>query len=147
MCDLQSDHKRTNLSFYWSQVFEKYSFLPRVVYHNIILSKARWRIEREEIKKVTQSGEMDSVSNWLESRKIPQWVQIVEGDNKLLLNLLNEECLSLLKDHCKAHPSVLLEEFLFGEELIVKEGQQGFANQLIISFYNQEKLLKSQKSD
>ncbi len=141
LCELQTDEKRASLSFNWSAVFTKISFLPRVVYKNIILSKARWKIISKEYNEGVTT--LAANNTWRTLHKISQWVLLVEGDNTLPLNLLNTACIELLQNHAKKNKSFILEEFLFTEDLLVKQGDKGFTNQCVISFYNNEKLTKS----
>jgi hypothetical protein len=147
LCELQTETKRSSLVFFWSAIFSSHRFLPRVVYKNIILSKARWRVLSETFKDIIKSDDITTMKKWMATHKVPKWVTLVEGDNTLLLNLLNKECLELLGQHCKTHKTFILEEFLFTEDQIVKQNEKGFTNQCIISFYNEEKLINATKNN
>ena len=75
-----------------------------------------------------------------------QYVQLVDGDNTLLINLANKNCVSMLWETVKRRNSFTLEEFLFSEDCIVKDDQRnGHTNQIVISFYNAAKLKTDHK--
>ena len=50
LCDYSNQNIRTSLFFDWGGLSKIYDFLPRVEYENIILSKAQWKINSEQIK-------------------------------------------------------------------------------------------------
>ena len=45
-------------------------------------------------------------------------------------------------DAVKKKKEFILEEFLFTEDCVVNRNNKGFTNQIVISFYNQEKMKK-----
>lgn len=50
LCDLGNQTIKPVLHFDWGDLGRIYHFLPRIEYGNIILSKARWKINANEIK-------------------------------------------------------------------------------------------------
>lgn len=157
LCDLQTQGKRPSIGFYWGKIEERYAFLPRVVYGNIILSKATWRITKDELTslfKACNSEEklLHCTTVWRKSKQMPQYVQLVEGDNTLLINLENVTTIELLLNTVRQRESFVLKEFLFTEETIVAKesvnlanSRQGYTNQFVVSFYNEGKLKSSQR--
>ena len=141
LCELQTDNKRGSIGFHWNSIFLNKPFLPRVTYQNVIFSKAQWSMKSTEIKDLYRSKEpMEEIEMWRNEHKIPQFVALVEGDNKLLINLKNESSIKMLIDAVKKKKHFILEEFLFDEKGIVNSGQKPFCNQFVISFYNEAKL-------
>lgn len=119
LCDLTQD-KRTGLYFEWGGLKNMYTFLPRVEYQNIILSKAQWKVSEENMTSVISIGEdydefLPALNDWRKKLRIPQWVQLVKFDNTLTLNLENIEMAKLFIQTVKTEKNVVLEEFLFDE--------------------------------
>ena len=87
---------------------------------------------------------LDLISAWRAAIQMPQYVQLKEADNTLLINLKNTTMLHLLLDSVKRKTQFIIEEFLFTEKPIVKnEENDFFTNQFVVSFYNEEKLKKA----
>ncbi|MBM0752532.1 class I lanthipeptide synthase [Staphylococcus epidermidis] len=86
-------------------------FCPRIIYKNIILKPATWKINSEMFSET---------EDWLnrfaiirEKWHIPKDVIIAFGDNRLLLNLLNDKHLIILKKELKKHGRIrILESFI-----------------------------------
>ncbi len=142
LCDLQKQDTRPFLGFNWGSVLEKEAFLPRVVYKDFILSKARWKIDKTTIQKLVTTDPnnlKDTVQQWRANTKLPEWVQLVDGDNTLLINLENKQMLRMWLETVKKRGSCILEEFLFAQECVVKRAQEGFTNQMVISMHREVK--------
>lgn len=90
--------------------------MPRLRYKNIIISSAQWRLgkhtqgwgsseEREEW--------LDKFHSWKERWKVPRYVYLAMGDNRLLLDLNNPLCVEEVKRE--------LGKLQHGQELILTE--------------------------
>jgi hypothetical protein len=137
LCHLQNFENPTSIGFYWNSTFLQLPFLPRVVYKNLILSKARWLISVTEFKKVMEVEiSIESIEKWRAEHHIPQWANLAEGDNKLLINFKNKDSIDMLYESVKKRTSFMLEEFLFAETSHSEEDDFR-CNQYVISFYKQ----------
>jgi hypothetical protein len=141
LCDMQFNEKRSFLNFDWGSLKDEFSFFPRVVYKDTILSTAKWKIETEKIKEIMKiSSEitlLEMVKEWSKTENLPQYVYLVEGDNKLLLNLLNISMLNMFFSEIKNKKTFVLEEFLFENDFsCFDEKKEGYVNEFIFSFYN-----------
>ncbi|MDN5478239.1 MAG: lantibiotic dehydratase family protein, partial [Chryseobacterium sp.] len=110
LCDLSSQNKRSGLYFNWGDLEKIYDFLPRVEYDDIILSKARWKIDQEELMKLYAALDhknvvLDEVKNWQKKRRIPDWIVWVVSDNKLVINLQNYDMVLLFLKSIKRNQS------------------------------------------
>jgi len=148
LCDLQNQHMKSNLGFSWHPVTEDHDFLPRVIYKNTILSKARWLLSKDTIKLfILQYDDKQQllrlIEKWRINFKIPRYVQLVESDNTLLIDLENCENIRLLLNTVKNKEKCILKEFLFTEDTVVKRGYERFTNECIITLYNKQKLKNS----
>ncbi|MEO8516704.1 MAG: hypothetical protein ABI426_08170, partial [Flavobacterium sp.] len=79
-----------------------------------------------------------SFAIWKTKRNIPRFVNLVDYDNTLLLDLDKEICIKMFLETVKKTPKIVLEEFLFAENSIVKnQKEEHFSNQFIVSFYKE----------
>jgi hypothetical protein len=145
LCDLQSQNEKRYLGFSWPEITEKHSFLPRVVYKGSILSKAKWHIKEKEIKVFlidyhNEALLLVAIQKWRLRFQVPKFVQLVEKDNTLLIDLTHFDSVQLLLATIKNKKQCTLEEFLFTEETVVNRKNERFTNECIITLYNQEKL-------
>mgnify|MGYP001146321333 CR=1 FL=1 len=139
LCELQSQNKRSSIGFSWNNIHLKNKFLPRVVYEEIIISKARWKINFKEFIKMVNSNYKKFLEHWKIENKIPDLVELVEGDNKLLIDLTSQISIKILIDACKTKSYFILEEFLFTDDELVKDSKEkSYSNQFIFSFYRKE---------
>ena len=143
LCDLQTQGIRSGVGFSWGALAAQNSFLPRVVYQNIIFAKARWTFEKQEwepFQKVKNDPQelVALIQAWRQKHQLPQYVQWVEGDNTLLINLENATTVQMLLHSCKNRSKVLLEEFLFNKDAIVQNELGAYTNQVVVAFYKQQ---------
>ncbi|MCF6308127.1 MAG: lantibiotic dehydratase family protein [Flavobacteriaceae bacterium] len=142
LCDIQNTDKRKVIYWGWNDVFNKsLSVFPRIQYKNIILSTTKWKIQFEEIKYImnTTNNEeiLESTKIFIKNKKIPSLVYLVDGDNKLLINLKNLSSILSLFQLVKNKKFFILEEFLFENAKIgINTDEESFVNEFIFSFYS-----------
>lgn len=135
LSDLYSQHKRAGLSFFWGDLKKIYSFLPRVEYKNIILSKAQWQIIEDDINLLVPLIEnkqqfLSELRIWRSKRQLPKWIQWIQWDHTLVLNLDNYDYAKLFISNVQSKKSIVIEEFLYNEK-------EDFAHQFIFSLYKE----------
>ena len=143
LLDNQKLNNREGIEFVWNDIFNNFSFLPRVVYKNIIFSKAKWLINKSDIKHFydCKNKEFKKVfDQWIKDIKLPQYIQLVEGDNTLLINIKNQDSVEMLLQIVKNKNNFVLQEFLFNNDKTVMRKNETFCNQIVVSFFNNEKL-------
>lgn len=92
----------------------KKRYFPRIVYKNIILSRARWIIYEEEIKDIkTSSDPKSKLADFFKKWNVEKYIVLVQGDNELFLDISNDGYLFLLLDELKNAKIVHLAEWLF----------------------------------
>ncbi|GAA6771468.1 lantibiotic dehydratase family protein [Flavobacterium sp. CGRL2] len=142
LCDLQGQNTRPIFSFSWGILESHYNYFPRVEYKEIILSKAKWHIAKEEMApffKLIGKDLLEAFSLWRSNRGIPYLVNWINSDNTLLLNFQTEIGIQLFLKSAGKRDKIILEEFLFTEEPIVKNNkEEGFSNQFILSFFKEQ---------
>lgn len=140
LCDLQFQQLNSALAWRWNIVNDA-SFLPRVRYGKIILSRCTWVLYKKDYPELAKDKQAnipidhyDLAQRIRTQCQLPQYVVIVEGDNELLLNLNNESCLHILTDTLMKKERVVLQEFLSMNRCFV-EGHQGrYMNEIIVPF-------------
>ncbi|TCI93179.1 lantibiotic dehydratase family protein [Tenacibaculum sp. M341] len=145
LCDLQLQNTQRYFSFSWPKITTKHPFLPRVIYNKTILSKAKWNLKENDIQKLYLNYSnkkllIESISRWRKRFHVPKYVQLVQSDNLLLVNLENFNSIQLLLNTIKNQKKCLLEEFLFTEDTVVNRGSKKFTNECMITLYNHDKL-------
>jgi hypothetical protein len=141
---LQGQSKNPISSFSWGVLENHYDYFPRVLYSGVVLSKAKWIINYDELQEFAKSTltdeEQNNFKSWKQNKRIPQYVNVVNGDNTLLLDLNVEIGIKLFLKSIKPNSRIILEEFLFHENSVVKdENSNSFANQFVLSFYKSNK--------
>lgn len=138
LCDLQGQSVNPISSFSWGVLENHHSYFPRVMYAGVILSKAKWLIDYNELVKATRT--FNQFKSWKQIKKIPQYVNLVYGDNTLLLDLNLEIGMKMFLKSIQLNSKIVLEEFLFQDNSSVKDKcSNSFANQFILSFYKSNK--------
>lgn len=137
LCDLQGQNINPIPGFNWGILENHHNYFPRVVYSGVILSKAKWLVDYKELEKFTKSDTLfNEFQLWKQTRKLPQYVNLVNGDNTLLIDLNLEIGIQLLLNTIKPNSKIVLEEFLFNNNSVVKDSEgNSFSNQFILSFY------------
>lgn len=142
LCDLQGQNDKPIYSFDWGVLLSHYSYFPRVVYKKVILSKAKWVVTADEISLLTRQPEtvfFEVFTKWKKERQLPRWVNWIQFDNTLLLDFDKELGAKLLINAVKKQPKIILEEFLFMENLAVSDAaEERYTNQIILSFYKEK---------
>lgn len=142
LCDLYQQNIRPAINFNWGDLKMIYQFLPRIEYKNIILSKAWWKITEKEFTQfsIFQNDEFGNkeellaeIREWRNKRLIPKWIQWVQSDNKLTINLENYDLVKVFVDTIRKNKSIIIEEFLYNEN-------NDFMHQFIFSIYNKSKI-------
>ncbi|MFH6994698.1 lantibiotic dehydratase family protein [Flavobacterium sp. FlaQc-48] len=146
LCDLQTSEKRTGLTFDLGSIASEYSFIPRIEFGKIILHEATWLISTSILKSAFNDLNNDreleiKISIFQKEYKIPNLILLVEGDNQLLINLKNITSVKMFLDIIKSREQFKIIEFLFSEDSVVKnKNNEYYSNQIVLSFYNDEKL-------
>jgi len=141
LCDLERQNIKPVATFSWGNLASHYDFFPRVLYNEIILSKAKWIIKKEEIigfYKMDKTNLMLLFSTWRRKRNIPRYVTLSNSNNTLLYDFENHISIELFLKSGKNQEKTILEEFLFTEKSTVKDIKGNvFCNQIILSYYKE----------
>ncbi|WP_286754175.1 lantibiotic dehydratase [Sphingobacterium sp. UBA2480] len=127
------------ISDFWNWgLLQNQSYLPRVMYKNLILSRATWVLNIKEIELISDYQEYLTIVK--RKLNIPDIVCIVNGDNELYMDFKSHKCQSILIDYLKKGKNIILKEFLFTAENSLVHDTKGdpYVNELIIPIYKRK---------
>jgi len=142
LCDLQGQGTAYANVWDWGHL-SMLKHLPRVIYKNLIIQKAIWKIEEKEIGDLPkEAGEHNAYfKSFRYKLNMPVRVVYKEGDNELLIDFNEPEGITLFLHYLKRYKNIMLEEFLFTEEncVVHDKGGNPFTNELIIPLFSEAK--------
>lgn len=139
LCMLQHQGVAGGLGWSWG-VLDSLPFLPRVEVGRLVLAKARWKVDAKDgawktLAKAEDGARWDLVKPWRQGLGLPTLVLLVDGDNKLPVDLDNPLSFEAFFDVVKKRSSFTLEEFYPGPEELCAEGPEGrFVHELVVPF-------------
>lgn len=142
LCDLQTQYyDKSSYQFTWGRISSIFKFLPRAVYKNIILARAKWRLRKEDYNEILGKDiSIEILTKWRTTWKIPRSVVIVEGDNELLIDFSSPLSTKLFLNEIKKKDKIELEEFLYNQkDLIIKDSEDiGYTNEFLAFLIRKE---------
>ena len=136
LCDLSAAEKRTKIGFSWGSLVSIHRFFPRVLYRNVIISKAKWIFDESVILELIDLANPihQKVTKWRDEYDLPSLVNLVQNDYPLTINLDNSKSIETLFDAIRNTKWFSLEEFLFTESTPIKDKKNNsYSNELVIS--------------
>src|SRR5262249_29509426 len=125
------------LSWPWGPLGDA-PFLPRVRWGRVILSRARWIVDGDELKALAKEDGAHRIlrtRRWRAERKVPRFVGLRDGDNELPVDLDNILSIDAFIDTAKKRPSAILTEMLPAPDELCAAGPEGrFVHELIVPF-------------
>ncbi len=131
--DISSD----GIKFYnkpWQYLLEKFAYLPTIRYKNFILEQEKWILRIDDLDLPTHFSfdEFKSkLREHIKSRNITRWINVVEADQKLLLNLGEDRCLSILQKML-LKSEIVVEKYNVEVEHPVKHNDNSYCCELVI---------------
>lgn len=133
LADLQFQEAKLQIKWDWG-ILSSVTYLPRVTYKNIIISRAKWNIRK---------AILPDFRTLLRENNLPKQVYLIEGDNELLLHLENPICQQTLLEKLK-NEDICLEEDLYSyfDSPVLNAAGSAYSNELVIPLvktYNSKK--------
>jgi lantibiotic biosynthesis protein len=143
LCNLQTQNLQNNFDLGWLNIAPQTIFSPRLIYKNVIVSLATWRFKKEDFIALTICNTetlFSTVHEFCKKWKLPKRFVFADYDNELLINTDNFLSIQIWIDTIKNRDKIELKEFVYvHENCIIKNNLgQGFTNQFIAAFINQE---------
>lgn len=139
LCSIQNQNSQ-GLYFDWGPYFNTKQFLPRVIYENIILSTAKWRITDIDLPPKDNASFDDyyvDLIEWKNSKGIPDLVEIIEYDNTLLIDFSKKTMMKIFINYVEKKKVCTIGEYLFvdKERSFARRGNSHFANELVLCLH------------
>ncbi len=137
LCTLQAQDVGEFFSWNWGAL-EKALFLPRVRFGRTVLARARWRVERPEIDRLSAvegADRLRAVKIWRSERRIPRRVVLADSDQRLPLDLEDIQAVDVLLDMAASQNEFVLSELFPGPGALPVSGPEGrFVHELTLPF-------------
>lgn len=138
LCDLQSQSKSTGINFSWGNfILDEFVFLPRVVINDVIVSLARWRLQKKDFEVIINSNDLTIVKNvalWRRQNKIPAQFSLNDGDNRLFIDSNDQFQLLMFQQEIKNKLEIILEENIEKEMKTVKDLESQYHSHEFVCF-------------
>lgn len=134
LCDLQLQGK---YSFEWNWgLFTDEKFLPRVMYKNIIIKAARWRVTKDEVEIIISDNSTfyTHIELWRNKREIPCNVNIIYSNSFIFIDFSSQELTELFLQVLYKEKIIFIEESYCTADYSFVKNIHGkyYANELII---------------
>jgi thiopeptide-type bacteriocin biosynthesis protein len=137
LCALQGQGTATALAWDWGPLRQA-PVLPRVVCGRLVLSRATWRLNRDELRapgKEQGAARFRALQRLRTERRLPRWVSLTDGDNELPVDLDNVLGVETLIELVKTRDEAILSEIFPGPEELVASGPEGrFVHEFVVPF-------------
>jgi thiopeptide-type bacteriocin biosynthesis protein len=135
LCELQDQDSPGPIGWNWGPLWRA-PFLPRVVCGRLVLSLARWTAMREELEpiwKTSGTARFQAVQSWRTKRRLPRFVLLAEGDNRLPVDFENVLSVDSFAHRVRNGGEVEFVELFPGPDDLCARGPEGrFVHELVI---------------
>lgn len=152
LASMQNHSLESALRFNFGFLANKAKFLPRIKYGNVVLSRARWKIDKNEITQLKQligaTELQDKFRIWLTNNNLPKRFLLSEGDNELLIDADNLLAVKMFLNEVKSKREVILNEFLYDVETCPVKDHKGlpYINEVIGAVSSKDQPKRKQAS-
>lgn len=113
-------------------------FLPRVVTGRLVLARAQWNLNQEEIAELCEHRgprQVRDLQSWRHRRAVPRFVTMREGESGLPVDFDNLLSVRAFGNLLRKRPAVSLVEMFPGPEDLYVRGPEGrYLHELIVPF-------------
>lgn len=131
LCDIQYQDKLNFLDWDWGILSEQ-DYLPRVIYKDIIVKKAIWKIKTEDIKNLDRMH----LRSVLKEKNIPMNFYIVEKDEEFFIDINTDIGERLFYSFLKKQSEIILTECIINNNNAIVKDKIGnyYSNEIVIPF-------------
>lgn len=137
LCDISSNNKFGNLP--WSILYDRFTYVPRIVFDDIIISPAKWRFNNKDLEQGV------SIEKLLENSKVPKEFYITSADNKVYFSKESSLDMKLLTSEVrkivKRDGFIELQEYIEEKETVEKDGKARITD-IVVPFARQVKVFE-----
>lgn len=136
LCALQAQGVAGGVGWSWG-VLERARFLPRVVHGRLVLARARWRLEEDDLRALRDAkgaARFARAQALRGERGLPRWVTLADGDNELPVDLDNVLSVEAFVQAVRGRSDALLLEMFPAPEELAARGPEGrFVHELVVA--------------
>lgn len=149
LCDLQNEGISRNFNVNLSYYFPDMNFYPRVVFRNIIVSPAQWKLSYEEFLAHTNSVVNNEVFRfYLESIGLERYIITRTDDRTLCFDLEKQQDLVQLLFIFKKFKTFYIEEaFIAKDACVVDTEGRGYNSHLLLPMIHRKEIYSSANYD
>lgn len=145
LCTLQNQGNCGAIAWSWGPL-DAAPFLPRVVVGRVVVARARWQVNEDELRPLVSAAAnnasinasenlMPVVAAWRARRNLPRWVLLQDGDNELPIDLEHELSVESFIDLLRQRPAITLVEMFPSPDELCASGPEGrFVHELVVPF-------------
>jgi thiopeptide-type bacteriocin biosynthesis protein len=137
LCMLQDQGTASALYWEWGAL-QGADFLPRVTTGRLVLAGARWRLYKDELRrlgKAEESARFRMVQSWRGERRLPRLSALADGDNTLPIDFDNVLSVETFVHAVKEREEAILIELFPSPDQMCAQGPEGkFVHELIVPF-------------
>jgi thiopeptide-type bacteriocin biosynthesis protein len=140
LCMLQQEGVAGRVGWSWGGLASA-PYLPRVRVGRLVLSRARWNVNKEELRMLgagqsrAAGAGFRAVQTWRAKRRLPRLVTLAGGDSALLVDLDNALSVESFLQLVREREEAVLEELFPGVDQQCARGPEGrFVHELIVPF-------------
>lgn len=144
LCELEC-RDDISFNFHWGHLTNIYKYFPRIAYKNVVLSRAAWRFDKDDLNKIFE-GDLttESINKWRKQYNLPDNILFLEGDHEMLINFNRELAVKTFISLIKKKKTVEICEFLYDNAKceIKDDENNSYVNELISTYYNKNIIKK-----
>ncbi|MBC6109082.1 thiopeptide-type bacteriocin biosynthesis protein [Pedobacter fastidiosus] len=142
LCDLQHQNIATNLTLSLESLFPDLDYYPRLQFHNLLLSRAKWQVKRESIfPSKNEQLNVNQCRSFLTELGVSKCFKTGASDQTLCFDLENDDDLNSFIQYMQKQKTVYLEEVLLPESsMVVDENGKPYLAQFILNLYQEAQI-------
>jgi lantibiotic biosynthesis protein len=145
LCDLQHQQLSSSLTFDIRQVFPGLDHYPRVLYKNIVVSPAMWKIGTKAISSGDKEKDMERLTSWLRSNNITGRFKCGNSDQTLCFDSENSQDMAAFITWGRQNneKDTYIQEALIDEtSFIADENARSYLPQYIAGYFHNERVYR-----
>lgn len=144
LCDLQNQGLQTSLSFPLDTILPDLDYYPRMQYHNIVLSRSKWKIKKEDLLGTDkQFLPLDRCRKHLADIGVGSYFKAGVSDQTLFFELRRDEDLNAFLQYMQKQTSIYVEEAVLPQQsVVIDEDSKPYLAQFILSLIHHDQIYK-----
>lgn len=142
LCDLQYQDRDLMATWDWGDL-ESLTYLPSVVYKNIILKRARWKVSAKHMSGLPEHHDLRLafLEEFRLKYKIPSKLLLIEYEDELLIDLETSTGIALFLKSLSVKNEIILEEFIYNSDksIISDPNNKNYISELTIPVYTEQR--------